>query len=157
MRNTTLTPENIFDDLFRDLNRIAIGFEPTLRQLYNVRNEVSAAGHPPYNLEQIGDDHYRITLAVAGFTEEDLDVQVHNNQLIISGQAKDKDENRQWLYKGIAGRAFTRTFTIADHVRVEGANLDNGLLTVDLIREVPEALKPRKIEIGGPKMIEGKA
>lgn len=144
MRNTLTTTNDIFEDIFKDLNRIAIGFEPTFRRLTDVKN--NSSGYPPYDLEQIGDDHYRITLAVAGFTEQDLDIQLTDNQLTISGDIK-SSQTHVWLHKSIATRAFTRVFHLADHVKVRGANLENGLLTVDLYREIPEELKPRKIEI----------
>lgn len=157
MRSLNITSSN-FEDLFRDLNRVAIGFEPTIRRLHDVQSNSTGgnSGYPPYDLELISDDHYRITLAVAGFTLADLDVETHDNQLIITGEIQNKDEERQYVYRGIANRAFKRVFHLADHVRVETAKLENGLLTIDLIREVPEALKPRKIEIAGQTLIEAK-
>lgn len=157
MRNA-ITPNTFFDELFRDLNRVAIGFEPTIRRLHDVQNTISpsSTGYPPYDLEMIGDDHYRITLAVAGFNQSDLVVETHDNQLIISGEKIDKQEDRQFIHRSIANRSFKRVFHLADHVRIEDAKLENGLLTVDLFREVPEALKPRKIEISGPKVIDAK-
>lgn len=152
MRNV-VNANTIFDELFRDLNRVAIGFEPTIRKLNDVQNNFSntSTGYPPYDLEMIGEDHYRVTLAVAGFTREDLDVETFDNQLVISGDIKSKDESRQYVYKSIASRAFKRIFHLADHVRIENASLANGLLTIDLVREVPEALKPRKIAITSPE------
>lgn len=144
MRNTHLTTNELFDDIFKDISRIAIGFEPTFRRLTDVKN--NSSGFPPYDLEQIGDDRYRITLAVAGFTEKDLDIQLNDNQLTISGDIK-TSESHVWLYKSIATRSFTRSFHLADHVKVQGAKLENGLLTIELYREVPEELRPRKIEI----------
>lgn len=145
MRNALTT----FDELFRDLNRVAIGFEPTIRKLHDVHNAfaASATGYPPYDLEMVAEDRYRITLAVAGFSTTDLEMEVNENQLVISGEIQDKQEGRQYLYRSIASRSFKRVFHLADHVKVEGAKLEHGLLVVDLIREVPEALKPRKIEI----------
>lgn len=156
MRNTAITANGLFEDLMRDLNRVAIGFEPTIRRLHDVQNSFTTGsnGYPPYDLEMIGEDHYRITLAVAGFTHGDLDIEVRDNQLAISGETKSKGDGTQYVFKGIANRAFTRVFHLADHVRIDDARLENGLLTVDLVREVPEALKPRKITINGPKVIE---
>ena len=156
MRTTALT-NTLFDDLMRDLNRVAIGFEPTIRRLHDVQNSftTSSNGYPPYDLEAVSENHYRITLAVAGFTEQDIDIEVKDDQLSISGEIKDKPDV-QYVFKGIANRAFTRIFHLADHVRISDATLANGLLTIDLIREIPEALKPRKIEINGPKVIDAK-
>lgn len=155
MRNT-LPSTNLLDEMFRELNRVAIGFEPTLRRLHDVQNTftTSSNGYPPYDLEEISENHYRITLAVAGFVETDLDIEVKDNQLTITGEKK-TDEVRNYLHRGIAQRAFSRVFHLADHVKIQDANLQNGLLTVDLIREVPEALRPRKIAINGTKTIEG--
>lgn len=155
MRNT-LTPTTLFEDFFRDLNRVAIGFEPTLRKLHDVQNTFSSGstGYPPYDLEMIDENHYRITLAVAGFTRDDLEIQTVDNQLVISGDIKEKNENRQYIFKSIASRAFKRVFHLADHVKIENASLEDGLLTIDCVREVPEALKPRKIEISSPKLID---
>lgn len=155
MRNT-LTPATLFEDFFRDLNRVAIGFEPTLRKLHDVQNTFSSGstGYPPYDLEMIDENHYRITLAVAGFTRDDLEIQTVDNQLVISGDIKEKNENRQYIFKSIASRAFKRVFHLADHVKIENASLEDGLLTIDCVREVPEALKPRKIEISSPKLID---
>lgn len=153
---TALTTHAIFDDLFREMNRVAIGFEPTLQMLKDARNiTLSAHGFPPYNLEMVSEDHYRITLAVAGFKDDDLDIQVHQNQLTITGEIKNKTE-RNYLHQGIANRSFTKQFQLAEHVRVETANLEDGLLVIDLIREVPEALKSRKIPINNSmKVIDG--
>jgi len=146
MRNSALTTTSneLFDEIFKDINRIAIGFEPTFRRLTDVKN--NSGGYPPYDLEQVADNEYRITLAVAGFTDQDLDIQLTDNQLTIVGDIKN-DQSHVWLYKSIATRAFTRTFHLADHIKVKGARLENGLLTIDLFREIPEELKPRKIEI----------
>ena len=115
------------------------------------RIDDSSLSYPPYNIERTGDDTYRITMAVAGFGESDLTITTQDNQLLISGKnAKDKDK-QSYLYRGIAGRAFERRFTLADHIRVNGASLVNGLLHVDLVREVPEAMKPRQVKIGASK------
>ena len=142
---------------FSPLFRSAIGFDRlanTLEAAY--RGEPAA--YPPYNIELMGEDHYRITMAVAGFSEEDLDIQVKEGVLSVSGGRKEetKDEGK-FLYRGIANRSFERRFQLADYVRVEGAELKNGLLHIVLVREIPEAMRPRKIEIGGgsDRLIEG--
>lgn len=156
MRNTI--PTNLFEDLFRDLNRVAIGFEPTIRKLHDVQNSFTggSTGYPPYDLEMVDENHYRITLAVAGFTKDDLEIETVDNQLVISGDLKTKDDNRQYIFKSIASRAFKRVFHLAEHVRIENAALQDGLLVIDCVREVPEALKPRKIEIASPTLIDAK-
>ena len=110
------------------------------------RADSAAPGYPPFNIEDVGENAYRIELAVAGFGEDDVDVEVRDSTLIISGR-KSHDEERTFLHRGIAERAFERRFQLADHVVVTGARLRNGLLTVDLEREIPERLKPRKIAI----------
>jgi molecular chaperone IbpA len=104
-------------------------------------------GYPPYNIERTGDDEYRITLAVAGFGEPDLSVVVHENVLMIEGQKKEVDKEVAYLYRGIGARSFKRQFQLADHVELVGAHLRDGLLVLDLVRRVPEQMKPRKIEI----------
>ena len=106
-----------------------------------------AGGYPPYNIERVDEDRYRITLAVAGFAEADLDIEIHENTLKIVGSRAGADEGRTYLHQGIAGRSFERRFQLADHVKVTGARLANGLLDIELSREVPEAKKPRKIDI----------
>ena len=118
------------------------------------------ASYPPYNIEVVGDDAYRLTMAVAGFTPDELDVTVKENSLVVTGKSKTEDDEDRALYRGIARRAFERRFQLADHIKVKGAALENGLLSVDLVREVPEEAKPRKIAIGGgngAKPIEQKA
>lgn len=147
--------ENMVDEAFRDLSRLAIGFEPTLRRLQVTQGQ-SQGGYPPFNLERVDDHRYRITLAVAGFTMDDLDITIEDNQLTISGDIRHKDDNRQYLHKGIASRSFGRSFVLADHVNVIGAYLENGILTVDLEHEIPEALKPRKIQITNKNVIDAK-
>ena len=109
-----------------------------------------AESYPPYDVEKISDDRYRITLAVAGFKAEEVDIMSHQNQLTVKGRKAEAQEGEQrtMLYSGIANRAFERRFQLADFVRVDAADLADGLLTIDLVREVPEAMKPRKIEIG---------
>lgn len=143
------------------LFRSTVGFDRLSRLMdAAARVDESALAYPPYNIERTGDDTYRITMAVAGFGEGDLNVVTQDNQLLISGKnAKDEAEN-SFLYRGIAGRAFERRFTLADHIRVNGASLVNGLLHVDLVREVPEAMKPRQVKISTeskPQVLESKA
>jgi molecular chaperone IbpA len=114
--------------------------------------------YPPYNIEKIGDDEYRIVMAVAGFTLEDLNITAEGDSLVVTGRTEDKsEEGRTYLHRGIATRAFQRSFRLADHIKVTGADMKDGLLTVHLVREIPEEKKPRMIPINGPtKAIEGK-
>jgi len=145
---------------FSPFYRSTIGFDRMAQFLENAaRVPEFESGYPPYNIESVGEDHYRVTIAVAGFAQDDLDIEVRENVLYVSGRKKEESEERHYLHQGIAGRAFQRQFRLADHVKVEGAALDNGLLTVDLVREVPEAMKPRTIAIssGAPKDIVSKA
>src|ERR671921_1656375 len=102
---------------------------------------------PPYNIEKVGEDQYRITMAVAGFSSDEIELVQQENTLFVTGQKHPEPEGVQFLHRGIATRAFKQSFNVADHVKVTGASLENGLLTVELKREVPEALKPRRIEI----------
>jgi molecular chaperone IbpA len=134
---------------FSPLFRSTIGFDRLMR-LADAANrlDATAASYPPYNIENTGDDAYRLTMAVAGFGAADLEIVVQENALVISGKAKKDEENARYLYRGIARRAFERRFQLADHIKVVGASLDNGLLHVELAREVPEAAKPRTIQIG---------
>ena len=129
------------------LLRSTIGFDRLLNDL--AQTTKSDAGYPPYNVELLDDDAYRITLAVAGFAEDDIEIEVTDRALRITGRRADEEEGRKFLHQGIAGRSFERRFQLAEHVRVTGATLENGLLNVELAREVPEAMKPRKIAIGG--------
>lgn len=141
------------------LYRTAIGFDRVADMLSTAaRND--SGGYPPYNIESLGEDQYRISMAVAGFSQSDLDIVVENDKLTISGRKSQPEEevNRQYLYRGIATRSFERRFQLADHMKVLNANLENGLLHIDLAREVPEAMKPRRIEIGdavSSKLIQG--
>lgn len=129
------------------LGRSAIGFERMLDLLQNSR-EADTDGYPPYDIEKLDDDHYRIALAVAGFAESDLDVTTKPNLLTVAGTRKDTGNSSAFLYRGISGRPFSRQFDLADYVVVKGAKLENGLLTIDLARELPESMKPRRIAIG---------
>ncbi|MFO1152208.1 MAG: Hsp20 family protein [Rhodospirillales bacterium] len=111
-------------------------------------------GYPPYNIEKTGQDRYRITLAVAGFDEKELTAEVRENALLIEGRKREPASEHTYLYRGIAGRSFRRQFQLADHVQVVSANVQNGLLTIELARELPEAMKPRKIEIGSTPRVD---
>ena len=133
---------------FSPLFRSSIGFDRLARMVdAATRVDNTALSYPPYNIEKTGDDAYRLTMAVAGFGRDEIDITVHENTLIVTGKAHQDDVNGRFLHHGIARRAFERRFSLADHLKVTGANLDNGLLHVDLVREVPEAMKPRQITI----------
>jgi molecular chaperone IbpA len=136
---------NGFD--FAPLFRTAIGFD-RLARLADTASAAEASSYPPYNIEKTGEDSYRIVMAVAGFRPEDLDLTVKDNTLFVSGRIPTEGHTGELLYRGIAGRAFERRFALADHIVVEGADVQNGLLLVGLKRVVPEALKPRRIQIG---------
>lgn len=129
------------------LYRTLVGFDRIASLMDQAARLDAAPGYPPFNVEQIGEDNFRIELAVAGFGEDDLNIEFKQNSLVVTGQRKPA-EQRNFLHRGIAERSFERRFGLADHVRVAGAKLENGLLTIDLVRELPELLKPRKIEIG---------
>lgn len=142
---------------FSPLYRSTVGFDQLQSLLDNVTREASQPAYPPYNIERTGENDYRITMAVAGFASADLSLEVKQNVLTISGRREEEAEGN-YLYRGIAGRSFERRFQLADHVEVNGAHLENGLLHVDLHRRIPEALKPRQIQIteSAPrKSIEG--
>src|SRR3712207_4216747 len=140
---------------FSPLFRSTVGFDRVLDLLDEAsRGQSMTTNWPPYNIEKTGDDQYRITMAVAGFSPEEIELVQQENVLLVAGQKHLDPEGVQVLHRGIATRAFRQTFKLADHVKVTGANLDNGLLVIELRREVPEALKPRRIEIGaGPKAV----
>ncbi|RKF22262.1 heat-shock protein [Alginatibacterium sediminis] len=136
---------------FSPLFRTSVGFDRLVNMIETASSNTTAAGYPPYNIESIDENHYRITLAIAGFAENDLDITSHSNTLIVKGNKEKPETAKSFLYQGIAERGFERRFQLADHVKVQAANLENGLLHVDLEREVPEELKPRKISIGSSK------
>jgi len=138
MRTYDLTP----------LFRTSIGFDRMSRLMdAALKLEDSAKGYPPYNIAKRGEHDYRITLAVAGFSEGDLEITSYENSLTIKGKSSPEEEGLRYLHRGIAGRAFERRFQLADHVKVRGARIENGLLHIELEREIPEALKPRTIAI----------
>jgi molecular chaperone IbpA len=131
---------------FSPLFRSTIGFDRWADLFDTAMAAPDAGGYPPYNIEATDENAYRITMAVAGFGDDEISVVQQPNELVIAGTRKEP-ENTRYLYRGIAGRAFERRFQIADHVKVSGARLENGLLRVELVRELPEALRPRKIAI----------
>lgn len=135
---------------FSPLYRSTVGFDRLFSMLDGLASpEASSQSYPPYNIERTGDDSYRITMAVAGFSEAELEIIAHRNQLTVKGQKSDAgaDDAGELLYRGIATRTFERRFQLADFVEVAGASLKNGLLHIDLKREIPEEMKPRKIEV----------
>ncbi|WP_020186938.1 Hsp20 family protein [Methylopila sp. 73B] len=138
MRQFDLTP----------LYRSTVGFDRLFSLLDNVAGGEAAPGYPPYNIERTDENAYRITVAVAGFAEKDLAIEVKENALSVRGEKQPEERKGEVLHQGIAARAFERRFQLADHVQVTGANLENGLLHIELVREVPEAKKPRAIPIG---------
>lgn len=135
---------------FSPLFRTAIGFDrlPGLIDTA-LRSGGAADAYPPYNIEKLDEESYRVTVAVAGFDRSELSVEAREGVLVVGGERKPAASGSSFLHRGIAGRSFVRRFQIAEHVEARGAALVNGLLTIDLVREVPEALKPRRIEIGG--------
>ena len=140
---------------FAPLWRSTIGFDRLLDLLDETQRGVED-NYPPYNIERLGDDRYQISLALAGFSPDEMTVTAEQNVLTIEGRKGEKNQH-EYLYQGISARPFKRQFNLADHVRVNSASFDNGLLRIELFREVPEAMKPRRIAIGGggsPKMIE---
>ena len=143
------------------LMRATVGFDRMMNMLDTARPE-AVPTYPPYNIEKLGENDYRITMAVAGFGEADLDITVKEGSLVIAGKQEKADDEKAngYLHRGIATRAFERRFELADHIEVRGARLENGLLHVDLVREIPEAMKPRSIKTAGPetaKVIDQKA
>ncbi|HWI67176.1 MAG TPA: Hsp20 family protein [Nitrospiraceae bacterium] len=145
---------------FAPLYRSTVGFDRMFSMLDQFEGvEDSGSNYPPYNIERTGENAYRISVAVAGFTDADLSIDTNENRLAIRGdkQANDGEKIRDVLYQGIAARTFERSFQLADHVEVKGASLENGLLHVDLVREIPEAMKPRSIPIvSSSKLLEVK-
>ena len=139
---------------YSPLFRSSIGFDRMTRLLdAAARHDDAAFSYPPYNIETTGENAYRITMAVAGFSESDITITAQDNSLVVTGKIAKTEEEKKFLHRGIAGRAFERRFELAEHIRVSGASLVNGLLHVDLVKEVPEAKKPRtvKIETVAPK------
>ena len=140
---------------FAPLYRATVGFDQIADLMDRVlTSENTQPTYPPYNIEKLEDDAYRISIAVAGFSDKDLTVEVRENALIVSARKVEEETDRTYLHRGIATRAFERRFHLADHVQVNGASHVDGMLHIDLVREVPEALKPRTIEISSTKRIE---
>ncbi len=148
---------------FSPLYRSTVGFDRLFSMLDSLGQPDAGQSYPPYNIERTGEDSYRISMAVAGFSEDDIAIEAHRNVLTVKGERKEEtaSEGSELLYRGIAARAFERRFQLADHVDVVGAALKNGLLHIDLKRNIPEEMKPRKIAIAAPakssKQIEAKA
>ena len=150
----------VFD--FSPYRRSTVGFDRLFDTLEAAARGDGGTNYPPYDIEKTGGDAYRITLAVAGFAEDEIDLTAQQNLLLVTGKKADGEETNEeprFLHRGIANRAFERRFQLADHVHVTGASLTNGLLAIDLVREVPEAMKPRKIAVNGSNVatIEQKA
>lgn len=143
MRNFDLTP----------IYRASVGFDRMADMLDRALSADAGASYPPYNIEKTGENAYRISIAVAGFAPENLSVEMRDGAVIVTASKPEEAQDRVFLHRGIATRAFERRFTLADHVRVEGASHADGMLHIELVRELPEALKPRKIEIT-PRRIE---
>ncbi|RDH42562.1 Hsp20 family protein [Zooshikella ganghwensis] len=138
---------------FSPLYRSAIGFDHIFNLLDSAtRVEQGQPSYPPYNIELLDEDHYRITMAVAGFTLQELSIVSEQNTLLITGKKAEEKEQRHFLHQGIAARSFERRFQLADHIQVVNASLENGLLHVELVREIPEAMKPKQIPIGANNM-----
>jgi molecular chaperone IbpA len=144
---------------FSPLFRSSVGFDRLAQLMDSARDD--APSYPPYNIERTGEDQYRITMAVAGFGENDIEITAQENALTVVGKQPKDDAPKTLLYRGIAGRPFQRRFELAEYIRVSGASIENGLLHIELVREVPEAVKPRNIKIGSkvetPKAVEQKA
>ncbi|HEX4113760.1 MAG TPA: Hsp20 family protein [Stellaceae bacterium] len=149
-------PDFDFSPLFRS----TIGFDRLTRLADAATRVDTSSSYPPYNIEATGDNAYRLTMAVAGFAADELDVVVKENDLTVTGKSKQDEDQAKYLHRGIARRAFERHFQLADHIKVVGASLTDGMLHVELVRDVPEAAKPRKVTIGAgaaPQPIERKA
>ena len=144
---------------FAPLYRSTVGFDRLVSLLDGVSGfDNDGTSYPPYNIERLGDNQYRITMAVAGFGESEINIEVKEQSLSVKGEKKPAEKEPQYLHRGIATRTFERRFQLADHVEVTGADLKDGLLHVDLVRNVPEKLKPRQIPVGnGAKQIEASA
>ena len=148
MRHTDFTP----------FYRSAIGFDRLLQMMDQVSGFDSEGGYPPYNIERTGENDYRITMAVAGFNPDELKIEVKETTLTVSGEKKAEGSERTFLHRGIAARSFERRYQLADYVDVKAAGFENGLLNIDLVRNLPERMKPRSVEItngSAPKQIEG--
>ena len=134
---------------FAPLFRTSVGYDRLASLMNSAHRGETGNSFPPYNIQKAGENQYRITMAVAGFSDADLEITSENNRLVVTGTRPEEEEGEEngYLYRGIATRSFERRFNLAEHVRVSGARIDNGLLHIELEREIPEAMKPRKIEI----------
>ena len=141
---------------FSPYRRSTVGFDRLFDMLENSSVGQTQENYPPFDLIKLGDNEYRIELAVAGFKPDELDITAQQNVLIVSGRKKDETEERgsDYIYRGIANRSFERRFALADHIQVKGADMRDGLLAIELVREIPEAMKPKKINIGGSERRE---
>ena len=142
---------------FAPLYRTSVGFDRLASMMSSATRQDQGNSYPPYNIRTTGEDHYQITMAVAGFSEDDIDITTEHNRLLITGKRADEEEEQgEYLHRSIATRSFERRFNLADHVKVISANLENGLLHIDLEREIPEAMKPRSIKIGksAPRLMD---
>jgi molecular chaperone IbpA len=147
MENTDMTT---FD--FSPLYRNSVGFDRFASMLNSASRQEQGTSYPPYNIRSLDENHYQITMAIAGFSEQELNITTEQNRLIVTGERENEAEQAgEYLHHGIATRSFERRFNLADHVKVTAASLENGLLHIDLERELPEAMKPRTIEIGKPQ------
>jgi molecular chaperone IbpA len=135
---------------FAPFRRSTVGFDRLFDMLENNTFGQAQENYPPFDLIKLGDNEYRIELAVAGFKENEIDITAQQNVLIVSGRKKEEDEQKgnDYIYRGIANRSFERRFALADHIQVRGADLKDGLLAIELVREIPESMKPKKINIG---------
>lgn len=141
---------------FSPLYRSTVGFDRLFTMLDSLAQPDTGQTYPPYNIERTGEDAYRISMAVAGFIENEISIEAHRNVLTVKGERNEESngDGAEVLYRGIAGRAFERRFQMADHVEVTGANLKNGLLHIDLKRNIPEEMKPRRIQLSGGQKVE---
>jgi len=137
------------------LYKTTVGFD-RLASMMDQGSFDNANGYPPYNIERLGENDYRITMAVSGFSGDEIDIETKEDALVVIGKKSDAVEGQDFLYQGIAARSFERRFRLADHVKVASASLENGLLNIDLVREIPEEMKPRKIAITKTKTLEAK-
>ena len=147
---------------FSPLFRSSVGFDRLANLMDSALRSDEAPSYPPYNIERTGEDTYRITMAVAGFSEGDVEIVAQDNALTVTGRQTKEDSPKNFLYRGIAARPFERKFELAEYIQVSGASLENGLLHIELVRQVPEAKKPRTVKINGktveqPKVVENKA
>ena len=143
---------------FTPIYRSTVGFDHFVDMFDNIfTNQVSQESYPPFNIEKIDEENYRISIALAGFSQENFLIEVENQQLTVGVRASKREEQSSYLHKGIAQRSFEKRFKLADHVHVTSASYEHGMLHIDLVKEVPEALKPRRIEISNSKAIAPKA